>query len=183
MSKVSTTSPSASRLPLAEDLVGTDDEIRNTYPVELVHPHARNPTGFHRRPAASYGVRELARNLIERPKYRANLAEALDNGTCPTPIQTMLWYYAYGKPTESIEISTGSKSYEGMSEAQLQARALFLAGRFSANAEHDHPEGDAPDDCAACLLEKARIAVSLMEQKRRMEALAKQPVEKEVMED
>ena len=174
-------SPKRSALPLAEDLVATDDELRTTYPVELVAKKPGNHVGW--RPAHAFGVRELAKNLIERPKYRANLAEALDNGTCPTPIQTMLWYYAYGKPTEHIEVSAGARSYDGLTEAQLQTRALFLAGRFSANAQHDHPEGEVSDECPACLEEKARIALSLMQQKKRMEALASQPVEKEVTDE
>ena len=48
-------------------------------------------------------VRQLARNLIDNPRYRASLLPRLISGKCGQ-IETLLWHYAYGKPREVLEV-------------------------------------------------------------------------------
>lgn len=48
-------------------------------------------------------IRAAARALIEDPQYVAALKQRLIAGTAPT-IELALYYYAYGKPVDRIEI-------------------------------------------------------------------------------
>jgi hypothetical protein len=68
-------------------------------------PRAGRPKGTLNK--ASIEVKELARSLLSDPGYVANLKARLIAGECPPPVETMLWHYAYGKPKESVELTTG----------------------------------------------------------------------------
>ena len=48
-------------------------------------------------------VRRIAKNLLNRPAYRATLQSQLDAGKLHPSVHVMLYYYAYGKPVEIIE--------------------------------------------------------------------------------
>lgn len=50
-------------------------------------------------------VREIAGNLVEDPEYVASLRARLLTGELAPPIEQMLWYYRYGKPKETVELS------------------------------------------------------------------------------
>jgi hypothetical protein len=41
--------------------------------------------------------------LVDDPVYRQNLQLRLRKGTLPPAMETMLWYYAKGKPKERVE--------------------------------------------------------------------------------
>lgn len=49
-------------------------------------------------------VRELAQRFLSSKAYQENLQHRLDNGCAPAAVETMLWYYGYGKPVERIEV-------------------------------------------------------------------------------
>lgn len=49
-------------------------------------------------------IRELATALVTDPVYQASLHERLANGKAPH-METLLHYYAYGKPKEQVEHS------------------------------------------------------------------------------
>ena len=57
---------------------------------------------------ATREVRELARRLVEDPEYQAALHSRLLNGQAGA-LEPLLWHYAYGKPKEPVELSTGEQ--------------------------------------------------------------------------
>jgi len=54
---------------------------------------------------ATLEVREATRAMVDEPGYLAKLKARLDSGTLPPAIEAMLWYYAYGKPKERVEVT------------------------------------------------------------------------------
>jgi len=46
----------------------------------------------------------IAQALLRRPKYRATLAEKVDNLTIHPSVLIALHYYAYGRPRETVEV-------------------------------------------------------------------------------
>lgn len=48
----------------------------------------------------SEGIETYARELLERPAYRAKLETRLEQGTLASGVETLLYHYAYGKPVE-----------------------------------------------------------------------------------
>lgn len=53
-------------------------------------------------------VREAASHLVDDPEYREALKERLIAGRCHAAVETMLWYYAKGKPKETIALEGGA---------------------------------------------------------------------------
>lgn len=53
--------------------------------------------------AAAEESRKLSRRLLSDPAYRATLRKRLREGTIQPGVEMGLWYYAYGKPRETIE--------------------------------------------------------------------------------
>lgn len=51
---------------------------------------------------ATQEVREIARRLVDDPKYRAALKKRLIAGEASV-MESTLWHYGYGKPKEQIE--------------------------------------------------------------------------------
>jgi len=58
---------------------------------------------------ATKEVKELARRLVLDPEYQQKLRQRLLTGTLPPAVESMLWFYAFGKPKESIEITPARK--------------------------------------------------------------------------
>jgi hypothetical protein len=52
---------------------------------------------------ATREIREAAQALLDRPEYRISLQERLDAGRAPH-METLLHFYAWGKPKERIEL-------------------------------------------------------------------------------
>lgn len=48
-------------------------------------------------------VRKLSKKLLTSPKYLAELKERLESGRIQPGVESMLWYYAFGKPPETVE--------------------------------------------------------------------------------
>ena len=46
------------------------------------------------------GIEALAAEIIEDPRYIATLKERAVSGTLPSGVETMLFYYRYGRPAE-----------------------------------------------------------------------------------
>ena len=53
---------------------------------------------------ATVEVREAARQLVEDPEYRENLAKRIRAGIAAPGMEALLWHYAYGKPKELVEV-------------------------------------------------------------------------------
>ena len=74
-------------------------------------------------------AREFARDLIDSPDYRKSLARRIKNDALPGGVEVMLWYYAYGKPTDKVEVTMSSDhDLASMTPDQLaeEARALSV---------------------------------------------------------
>lgn len=48
----------------------------------------------------SAGIEAFARSIVENPDYQTNLLKRAQGGELAPPVETMLFAYAYGKPTE-----------------------------------------------------------------------------------
>ncbi len=51
-------------------------------------------------------VREIARNFVDNPTYLENLKIRFQQGTLHPSLEQMLWAYAYGKPSQRVEVDT-----------------------------------------------------------------------------
>ena len=65
-------------------------------------------------------VREAAAALVDDPIYREKLRADLRKRQVAPAVETMLWFYAKGKPVERHEIGTPG-DYSRMSDAELDA--------------------------------------------------------------
>lgn len=71
---------------------------------------AGRPKGIPNR--ATSEVIEVSRGLVNGSKYRETLQARLESGDVSPAVETMLWYYAFGKPKEIV-------SHEGVDGAPL----------------------------------------------------------------
>jgi hypothetical protein len=53
----------------------------------------------------SFEVKNFCRRLVEDPIYQAGFIGRLHGGTLPPGLEAMVWNYAFGKPTEQLEVS------------------------------------------------------------------------------
>jgi hypothetical protein len=74
-------------------------------------------------------VRAAAEALVDDPAYRAKLSRDLRRRKVAPPIEAMLWYYAKGKPKETIE-HHGSLQLSTLTDAELKARAAELIAKL-----------------------------------------------------
>lgn len=49
-------------------------------------------------------ARKLSRKLLADPVYRKSLIRRLREGTIQPGVEALLYYFAYGKPRESVEV-------------------------------------------------------------------------------
>jgi hypothetical protein len=61
---------------------------------------AGRPQGSRNRDQAN--VEAFARSIVEAPEYQANLRQRAYQGQLAPPIESMLFYYAYGKPPDPV---------------------------------------------------------------------------------
>lgn len=54
---------------------------------------------------ATVEVETACRALVDDPKYREYFAHRLGVGQLPPALEAMVWHYAYGKPTERMEVT------------------------------------------------------------------------------
>jgi hypothetical protein len=67
-------------------------------------------------------VRAAAQKLVEDAAYRAELKTRLKEGKAPH-METLLWYYAYGKPKEQMEVTGEDGSALGPITLIVKGRA------------------------------------------------------------
>lgn len=48
-------------------------------------------------------IKRISRTLLRDPAYCKNLRQRLREGKLQPGVEVMLWYYAFGKPAETIE--------------------------------------------------------------------------------
>lgn len=68
-------------------------------------------------------VQKAATELVDSPKYRAKLKRDLENRDVAPAIEQMLWYFAKGKPKETI-VHEGNLTT--LTDAELAARAKAI---------------------------------------------------------
>jgi hypothetical protein len=76
---------------------------------------------------ATVEVKEAARGLVEDATYRQNLKTRLETGKLAPAMESVLWFYAYGKPKETVAIE---HSVRDMNDDELKAYAAGLVGRL-----------------------------------------------------
>lgn len=54
---------------------------------------------------ATQEVEARCRALIEASDYAQSFAQRFQSGQLPPALEAMTWHYAYGKPTERMEVS------------------------------------------------------------------------------
>jgi hypothetical protein len=73
-------------------------------------------------------ARAFALRVIRDPLYQTNLLQAARNRTLAPAVEVALLHYAWGKPTERVEVGTpGSFDYENLPSATLAERAKLLS--------------------------------------------------------
>jgi len=83
-------------------------------------------------------VKALCAGLVDDPAYRKRLKADLRERKVAPAIEQMLWYFAYGKPTEQIQMSGNVGALpDGMTRAELLERARALVRTI----ESDDVEG------------------------------------------
>lgn len=70
-------------------------------------------------------AREFATRIVESPEYRDMLMLRAVAGELQPAVECMLWYYAYGKPAERVDVTFQERvaEYEGLSDEELARRA------------------------------------------------------------
>lgn len=69
---------------------------------------------------ATIDAKEFCSQLVDSPEYRASLAKRLEAGTAGS-IETLVWYYAKGKPVERTETG-GPGAFADVSNDELRRR-------------------------------------------------------------
>lgn len=74
-------------------------------------------------------ARAFALEIVRSPEYRKSLLTRVAAGTLPANIEAMLWAYAYGRPTERVEVTHISPAAQlaEMSVQELAERAALIA--------------------------------------------------------
>jgi hypothetical protein len=62
-----------------------------------------NSPGRPKSTPADKEVKRISKKLLLNPTYQRNLRLRLKDGKIQPGVEVMLWYYAFGKPTEIIE--------------------------------------------------------------------------------
>jgi hypothetical protein len=72
-------------------------------------------------------AQRFAREIVESESYRQTVQDRASNGTLPPAIEALLWYYAYGKPLEQVQLSLVQEDLSNLSLSELQERAAAVA--------------------------------------------------------
>jgi len=72
---------------------------------------------------ATRDIKEAARRLVEDDDYRRSLVLRLKHGDAPH-METLLHYYAYGKPKETLSVETPMRPLviDSITEADVERR-------------------------------------------------------------
>jgi len=82
-----------------------------------------------RQPTASsrLSARAFFRQFLASPEYRQGLLDRVRLGTLPPALEVLMYHYAYGKPTEHVEVKDTTERLEDLSLEELEKRVLHLA--------------------------------------------------------
>jgi len=85
-------------------------------------------------------ARAVCLKILEDPEYRQSIARRIKNDALPAAVECLMWHYAYGKPTEKMEVHVSGDELQDLSSAQLAARASSLAKMIKKDAEKEQRE-------------------------------------------
>ena len=89
--------------------------------------------------------REFAQKVVTDPAYLASVEARAKAGKLPPGIESMLWYYAHGKPRETVDItSVSTRNVDEMDTSELlqelhahhTATGQFLAQHAAQRGAH-----------------------------------------------
>lgn len=78
-------------------------------------------------PVGDLDGRSFARMVLNSTQYRESIMRRILFDELPAAVETKLMDYAWGRPTEHLEINDQRNNLENLSTAELEQRALFLA--------------------------------------------------------
>ena len=95
---------------------------------------------------------DFARLIVDDPDYRQNLMARARAGTLPPAVETLLWYYAWGRPIERVAIA--AQPLPEMSRDEMTVRVdrivrYLNAARDAEVIDEGEPDGNddgEPDD-------------------------------------
>ena len=93
--------------------------------------------------------REFAQRLVNDPDYLASVEARAKAGKLQPGIEQMIWYYAIGKPRESLELSGNIGSGRDVSQMstaelldELERNQVATAEFLTQHRGQQHPPGD-----------------------------------------
>lgn len=80
-------------------------------------------------PLTRHEAQRRARSILESEDYQTSLKERIRDKQLPPAVETMLWYYAFGKPMEQVQINVSQQEEDlsTLGTAELLRRAQELA--------------------------------------------------------
>ena len=75
-------------------------------------------------------VSEMGVQLVQNPRYLRNLQRRLISGKCAPAVEVAVWAYAYGRPVQRLDVTSGGKPLQ-MDDGQLRDRLRSLLGGTS----------------------------------------------------
>ncbi len=91
---------------------------------------------------ATHEAREFARKFLDSSDYRLSLERRILLDELPGGVEVMLWYYAFGKPTDKVEVSLPKNAeLQEMSSIELAEEAKRISLAILAQKDNSS-EGD-----------------------------------------
>jgi hypothetical protein len=79
-------------------------------------------------------AKSIAAEIIDDPEYRRMLKLRANAGDLPPAVETMLWHFRFGKPTEHVILDHGDDLSE-MTDQELAEEISALQRELAASAE------------------------------------------------
>lgn len=98
--------------------VKNKDKAGNWQPGQSGNPRGRRPGTPNR---VTLEAKAICNRLVDDPAYQKALLKRLRAGELHSAVETMLWYYAKGKPKERVEIGADKSLAALITEAVLGA--------------------------------------------------------------
>lgn len=69
---------------------------------------------------------EFCQGIVFSQEYRQSLRDRIVLGTLPPQIEALFYYYAFGKPSEKLEVRSTSVNLEDITPEQVEDRIAHL---------------------------------------------------------
>ena len=72
-------------------------------------------------------VRETMRAITDDPEYQKKLGERVKSGKAAPAIEALVWYYAYGKPSDQLNVHAHvAGKFDHMTTEELRAQLFAM---------------------------------------------------------